>query len=145
MRLNKASQYGMLFSLYLSRSGRARIEDVAVNLNISKYFLEQIAAKLRKSGVVNSVRGRNGGYELNPDATMMDVLKSVGVVGLLNNKESEALQLGQPEQRALANYVGAVSFHLSDLFNSKVSDVCSALVIQEVAQLDSLTDSATAN
>lgn len=145
MRLNKAGQYGMLLSLYLSRAGRARIEDIAVNLNLSKHFLEQIASKLRRAGVVVSVRGPGGGYELNPQASVYEVLTASGVQGLLNSDESAALQTGTPEQRALGNFVGAVSYQMSTLLNVKVSHVSDALVQQEVAQLDSINETATAN
>lgn len=145
MRLNKSAQYGLLLSLYLSRSGRANIEDVAKNLSMSKAFLQQVANKLRKGGVIRSIRGAGGGYELTQDATVANVMTALSVVPLINVNETLSLQAGQTEHRALVNFVGAVSFNLENLFSTKITEVSAALVQQELEQLNSLSDSATAN
>lgn len=145
MRLNKSGQYGMLLSLYLCRSGRTRLEDVAINLNLSQQLLEQIARKLRQGGVVKSTRGPGGGYELNSEATVLSVLNSVGVKPLLSEAESRALQMGPTEHRALVNFIGALSFNITDLLNTKISHVSEALVQQELAQLENISDNSTVN
>ncbi|MBE5924838.1 MAG: Rrf2 family transcriptional regulator [Lachnospiraceae bacterium] len=41
-----------------------RLKDVADRQNISEKYLEQIVSGLHKRGLVNSVRGKNGGYSL---------------------------------------------------------------------------------
>ncbi|MCR5702541.1 MAG: Rrf2 family transcriptional regulator [Lachnospiraceae bacterium] len=43
---------------------KVRLKDVADRQNISEKYLEQIVSGLHKRGLVNSVRGKNGGYSL---------------------------------------------------------------------------------
>lgn len=145
MRLNKSAQYGLLFVLYLQRAGRARVEDAAANLGLSRNFLKQIACKLRVGNVVQSVRGPGGGYQLVEDVKFVDVLEALKIEPFLGTSETERLQTGGPEQRALANFVGALSFHVEDLLKTTANEVNEALVQQETEQLDSISDSATAN
>lgn len=42
----------------------ARIEDIARRQHIPKKYLEQVLLALKKAGLVHSVRGREGGYQL---------------------------------------------------------------------------------
>jgi Rrf2 family protein len=135
----------LLLALYLSRSGKARIEDIAANLNLSKSFLEQIARQLRIAKVVTSVRGPNGGFTLSEGVTVNQVLNALDVPPILSLKESFSLQAGKTEHRALVNFIGAVGYELNKFFNSKIADISEALVLQEMAQLNSLSDTSTAN
>jgi len=51
----------------LARHGEARavsLAEIAVRQEISQSYLEQLFAKLRKGGLVRSVRGPGGGYRL---------------------------------------------------------------------------------
>lgn len=41
------------------------LAEISARQNISLPYLEQLFAKLRKHGIVNSIRGPNGGYKLN--------------------------------------------------------------------------------
>ena len=55
-------------SLY-SESGPVRLSDIAKRQKISLPYLEQIFSKLRRAGLVKSVRGPGGGYRLGRDAS----------------------------------------------------------------------------
>jgi len=58
----------------------ARLSDIAEAQALSQPFLEQLFAKLRKSGLVESVRGPGGGYRLArplSDISISDVLDAV--------------------------------------------------------------------
>jgi Rrf2 family protein len=53
---------------------------IAEKLDISKLFLEQTIAMLKKSGILQSTKGKNGGYRLARDPrgiTAYDVLSAV--------------------------------------------------------------------
>lgn len=56
------------------------LSDISVRQDISLSFLEQLFGKLRKAGIVESVRGANGGYVLmraNKDLSIGDVMRAV--------------------------------------------------------------------
>ena len=51
-----------------------QIKEIAAITQISHGYLEQILATLKKSSLVVSVRGVNGGYKLSSDASQINVL-----------------------------------------------------------------------
>ncbi|AFS78340.1 transcriptional regulator BadM/Rrf2 family [Gottschalkia acidurici 9a] len=67
MRLSTKGRYGLkaMFELALHYGeGPIPLKNVADNQRISEHYLEQLIAVLRKNGLVNSVRGAQGGYML---------------------------------------------------------------------------------
>ena len=56
------------------------VVSISERLGISKIFLEQVFSLLKRGGIVNSVKGAQGGYQLarNPrKITVLDVLSAV--------------------------------------------------------------------
>ncbi|NLJ40330.1 MAG: Rrf2 family transcriptional regulator [Clostridiales bacterium] len=71
MRLSTRGRYGLraLFDLALNQSGGPiPLSEIARRQNISESYLEQLFASLRKAGLVKSVRGAHGGYNLGASA-----------------------------------------------------------------------------
>lgn len=67
MKLSTKGRYGLkaMFELAVHYGeGPVPLKDIADNQNISENYLEQLVAILRKDGLVNSVRGAQGGYLL---------------------------------------------------------------------------------
>lgn len=63
-----------------STSGLESLKNIADRLNISKNYLEQLFVVLRQKGIVDSVRGAQGGYRLaraSKDMTAGDVIRAV--------------------------------------------------------------------
>jgi Rrf2 family iron-sulfur cluster assembly transcriptional regulator len=76
MRLSTKAQYAVraMVSLNLQAAGGpVAIRDVAVREEISLQYLEQLFAKLRRGGIVDSVRGPGGGYLLARPASEIRV------------------------------------------------------------------------
>ncbi len=138
MQINKRLQYGLLLSLYLSRAGRAKLEDIAINLKLSRSFLEQVAKKLRISGVLFSFKGPGGGYELKEDARMVDIFSALSPFHMLTKKESWAYAAGEPEMRALENYAKNLESTAYVVLRRKVKDVMNVLVANEVKHFGTL-------
>ena len=68
MLLSTRSRYGlkMMFELALAYgNGPISLKDIAKKQNLSETYLEQLVAPLRKDGLVHSIRGAQGGYELS--------------------------------------------------------------------------------
>lgn len=80
MKLSAKSEYGVRMMADLASvygRGRLSLSQIAERQGISVDFLEQLIAVLRKKGLVESVRGARGGYQLakSPaDITVGDVI-----------------------------------------------------------------------
>ncbi|MGY9021880.1 MAG: Fe-S cluster assembly transcriptional regulator IscR [Rhodobacterales bacterium] len=83
MKLSTKGRYGMvaLADLALLNSSElASLSDISRRQDISLPYLEQLFVKLRRYGLVDSVRGPNGGYRLARPATeirIVDILKAL--------------------------------------------------------------------
>lgn len=76
MKLSTKGRYGLraLIDLALySETEAVSISSIALRQNISESYLEQLFAKLRKAGMVNSTRGAQGGYRLARPASSISV------------------------------------------------------------------------
>ncbi len=81
MRLTTKSRYGTRLVLDIAMYGKEKpvpLSDVSSRQNISLKYLEQITAKLKKAGVINSQRGPFGGHNLAKKAeeiTIGDIVR----------------------------------------------------------------------
>lgn len=76
MKLSTKGRYGLraLIDLALySENETVSIASISARQNISESYLEQLIAKLRKAGLVTSVRGAGGGYKLAKPAAEISV------------------------------------------------------------------------
>lgn len=72
MRLSTKGRYAVMAMADLAKNGRGQsgesravsLAEIAARQEISLSYLEQLFARLRKSGLVQSVRGPGGGYRL---------------------------------------------------------------------------------
>ncbi|MGL5752045.1 MAG: RrF2 family transcriptional regulator [Paraclostridium sp.] len=80
MKLSTKGRYGLkaMFELSLRQdNGPVPLKQIAQKQNISEQYLEQIFSALKKSGLIKSVRGAQGGYLLvkePKDITVGDIL-----------------------------------------------------------------------
>ena len=71
MRLSTKGRYAVMAMADLARNGADRavsLAEIATRQEISLSYLEQLFARLRKGGLVKSVRGPGGGYRLAREA-----------------------------------------------------------------------------
>jgi Rrf2 family cysteine metabolism transcriptional repressor len=78
MKLSTKGRYGSRAMLdlalhYNEAEGPVALNSIAERQNISEEYLEQIFSSLRKSGLVESVRGAQGGYRLGKNASKITV------------------------------------------------------------------------
>ena len=82
MRVTTWTEYSLIISLHLAKRGRAGAASVAARElaeveRLPADYVEQILLRLRRAGIVESVRGARGGYYLARDAgaiTVRDVM-----------------------------------------------------------------------
>ena len=91
MKLSTRSTYGMraLVELGLAASGRSPLSaaTIASKQDLSVAYLEQLLHRLKKHGLVQSVRGPKGGYVLAKEADRITVGEIVRVLdGSINKR-----------------------------------------------------------
>ncbi len=83
MRLTTKGRYAVTAMLDLAMhqgGGPTALADIARRQGISLSYLEQLFARLRKRGLVTSVRGPGGGYNLAREAAAIHVAEVIGAV-----------------------------------------------------------------
>ncbi len=85
MRITTRGRYALRASIALARmttdGGPVSIRQLSERESISSVFLEQIFYKLRKAGIVSSVRGPGGGFKFTralSELTVKEVLDAAG-------------------------------------------------------------------
>ena len=71
MKLSTKGKYGLRALIDLaqySEDSPVSITSIARRQDISERYLEQLMSKLKKAGLVKSIRGANGGYVLAKEA-----------------------------------------------------------------------------
>lgn len=82
MKLTKLEEQGMRLAMCLARKGgQMTLPELAQKEVLSEALVAKVLGKLRTGGVVNALRGRNGGYELAGTADSLvvsGVLRALG-------------------------------------------------------------------
>lgn len=78
-KVSARTQYGIRAMVYLARklSGEASIAEIAAAESISPKYLEGIMGQLKSRGLVESERGKNGGYRLSSEPECVSMLAIV--------------------------------------------------------------------
>ena len=111
MKLSTKGRYGLRALIDLAMYGEEEavsIQSISARLQISDSYLEQLVRKLKRAGLVNSVRGAQGGYRLAKPAeeiSVGDVLRALegSIEAVSCGKEHNANCLG--EDLCVARYV----------------------------------------
>lgn len=83
MKLSTKGKYGLRAMIDLaqySEQETVSISSISLRQGISESYLEQLVAKLRKAGLVKSIRGAQGGYQLakpSEEISVGDILRAL--------------------------------------------------------------------
>jgi Rrf2 family protein len=83
MRVSSKAHYGLRMMTEFARTygqGPHSLADVARDEHLPQPYLEQLAAQLRRGGLIESTRGVHGGYSLTRPPREISVLEVVGCV-----------------------------------------------------------------
>lgn len=84
MRITTKGRYGLRAVINLAMANHSRpisIGSIAHEENVSSEFLEQIFFKLKKAGLIRSVRGPGGGFILDKKPSEISVQNILDAVG----------------------------------------------------------------
>jgi Rrf2 family protein len=101
LSLSRKAHYGLSAILELAENhgkGVLQIKDIALKRSIPKNYLEQLLNRMLKSGLIKSMRGNKGGYELadSPaNISFLQVLESLeGKINLKgDNTDTSAIDM----------------------------------------------------
>ena len=136
MKLSTKGRYGLRAVLDIAlhyEEDTVALSSIAERENISINYLEQLIAKLRKAGIVNSIRGAQGGYVLaksSEEISVGDILRAlegdlnpVDCVEVQGNKAS-----CQSAELCVTKYVWK---RISDSINSAVDGIMLSELVHE--------------
>lgn len=98
MRLSTRGRFAItaMIDLALRESGQpVPLQDIALRHRISLSYLEQVFAKLRQHGLVESTRGPGGGYSLGFRG---DSITVADIIGAIEEKEESCRETSQSAQ-----------------------------------------------
>ena len=140
MKLTTKGRYAVTAMLDLAlhyEQGAVTLSDIAGRQGISLSYLEQLFARLRRSGLVESVRGPGGGYNL---ATAPGEI-SVAEIIIAINENIDATRCGgdkncDGEERCLTHYLWeGLSERIHEFLSGiTLADLVDRPTVQEVAR-----------
>jgi Rrf2 family iron-sulfur cluster assembly transcriptional regulator len=149
MKLTTKGRYAVTAMLDLAlhyEQGAVTLSDIARRQGISLSYLEQLFARLRRNGLVDSVRGPGGGYNLAMPPANISVAKIVIAI----NENIDATRCGgekncDGEERCLThNLWEDLSQRIHEFLDGiTLADLVDKPTVQEVARRQSDRDRVT--
>ncbi|MDD6232688.1 RrF2 family transcriptional regulator [Frisingicoccus sp.] len=139
MKLSTKGRYGLRAAVALAMYAKdepVSISTIAAREELSESYLEQLFAKLKKAGLVHSIRGTNGGYQLSrpaEDISVGDVLRALeGNMVIVDCPDSES---------QCAKYGSCVTKYVWKRINNSINDTMDAITLEElVLNSDGMTE-----
>lgn len=131
MELNTRGRYAVMAMADLAKygaEGALPLPAIAERQQISLAYLEQLFLKLRRAGLVESARGRSGGYRLGRPAnaiTVADVMAAVEEDTRMTRCGGAAAEPCMPGQRCLTH-------GLWDALGDQIAAFLESVTLQEV-------------
>jgi Rrf2 family iron-sulfur cluster assembly transcriptional regulator len=146
MKISTQSRYGLraLFDIaYHSAGLSTQVKDISARQAISPRYIEQIFQKLKRAGIVRSVRGPSGGYYLArkiDEITVGDVVRAtegpVELVHCSGTKTKPTKQCGRILKCPVKDVWTEASSRLMAYLDSiTLQDLCKAAQLKGVERL----------
>jgi Rrf2 family iron-sulfur cluster assembly transcriptional regulator len=98
MVFSKSFGYAIRSILYLASmnegGNKVQLNEIADTLSIPRYFLGKVMNRLAKEGVLNSVKGHNGGFSINETTLSTTLTRIMELTGDYVEPNQCALHLG---------------------------------------------------
>ena len=127
MKLTTRGRYAVMALADIAafdKSNPVPLRDISLRQNISLVYLEQIFSKLKKSNIVKSIRGANGGYVLTEEPEKVKLLKvflavDESIKTVQCKKESKKACNGKSTKCITHNLWDELELHIQYFFNNK--------------------------
>lgn len=131
MKFSKKSRYGIAALIDLSVNSRVShvaLGSIAERNEISPQYLEQVFASLRRAGIVKSVKGSQGGYLLNRDASQITVASILEALEGPWKLERERI----PEGGAYRGIPDTIQTLVIDRINNELDSILTSLTLADL-------------
>jgi Rrf2 family iron-sulfur cluster assembly transcriptional regulator len=131
MRLSTKGRYAVMAMADLAKRGgdhAVTLSDIAERQDISLPYLEQLFARLRRGGLVKSVRGPGGGYRLARPADSTFVADIVTAV----DEPLEAVRCGSLPGGCMPGGERCLTHDLWDDLGRHIHDYLSSVTLEDV-------------
>lgn len=130
MKLSTATRYGLRAISDLCAHGGGKpvaVSDIARREEIPSSYLEQLFAKLRRAGLVQSIRGAQGGYVLARPGSEISIAEIVQALG-------EPIAFGDCQTDSGCRNAGKCStYDLWRRVKFSVDDILSKTTLEEIS------------
>ena len=129
MRLSTKGRYGLRAVVDLAvhaTDGAVSISSIARRQGLSESYLEQLISRLKKAGIVTSMRGTNGGYRLAKTAD------HIFVGDILRALEGKLCVVECPDSQACDRYDSCVTKYVWKRINDSINNVVNTMTLEEV-------------
>jgi Rrf2 family protein len=135
MRISAKSKYGISSLIYIAQNSKAKkyitLQTLSHRLGISRIYLEQVFALLKRANLVISAKGALGGYRLaraTKDITVYDILLATEH-SLFEKTSMEAIS---PDRHIERTIYLAVLERLDSSFENLLKEISLEQLVQEL-------------
>jgi Rrf2 family iron-sulfur cluster assembly transcriptional regulator len=129
MILTTKARYAVMAVMELAdekNSAPLSLAEISKRQEISLSYLEQIFARLRKSGIVSSIKGPGGGYVLGKDygkITIAEIIKAMG-------EPIKMTRCGNVKKSCIAGNIRCKTHHLWSGLENKIYDYLDSISLE---------------
>lgn len=134
LRISTRGRYGLraMLDLALHSSGtQVALMNIAQRQNISTNYLEQVFSLLRKAGLVNSVKGAQGGYIL---AEKPSAIKVGAILRTLEGNLEVVDEDKASDDSESANAQSCIRRCVWDKLNASIDEVVDSITLQDLIE-----------
>ncbi len=129
MRLSTSARYSLraLSDLCTYPQEPVSVSDIAARQNIPSAYLEQLFGKLRRAGILESVRGSQGGYILarpENEITIAEILQALGEPFIFGSCQTD---------KGCENAVTCPTFNLWRKVKGSVDEILRTTTLEDIA------------
>ena len=129
VRLSTSARYSLraLSDLCTYPQEPVSVSDIAARQNIPSAYLEQLFGKLRRAGILESIRGSQGGYMLarpENEITIAEILQAIGEPLIFGSCQTE---------KGCENAVKCPTFNLWRKVKGSVDEILKSTTLEDIA------------
>jgi Rrf2 family iron-sulfur cluster assembly transcriptional regulator len=138
---SKKCEYGLQAVLYLAAQPKGEVvssDEIAKKLSIPKEFVSKILQSLTESGIVDSKKGKAGGFFLSKDTSkirLIDIVAAIDGLGMFNNCVLGFPDCSPDNPCPLHSKWGELRTRTYDMLNDETIDQFKETTLRKVSNL----------
>ena len=130
MKISAKGRYGIAAMVYLARnydaSSPITIISISEHLGISKIYLEQVFSLLKRSKLVNSIKGSQGGYQLARHP------HKISAYDILSSIEISLIEKTGPVSEKMVQLNHILSREVFEALDKSIYEVLNAITLEDL-------------